>query len=380
MGSVQTEITTAAGVRPAVYVAIELSKRCWLIALRGPAVDRISLHRLAAGDAAGLLALIERFRRAAVEATGTEVPVLACQEAGYDGFWLHRLLLAHGIANQVVDPASLLVNRRARRRKTDRIDLAGLLRTLMAWHRGEPQVCSMVRVPSLEEEDQRRRGRERERLVKERVQHLGRIKGLLMTQGIRDFQPARRGWQERLEALRTGNGQPLPVCLKAEIARECRRLALVDEMLEELEREREATSNGKAPQQAALLSKLRGIGPISAHVLAEEVFHRDFANRRQVAAYLGLEPSPWQSGQRDHEQGISKAGNRRARRVAVELAWFWLQHQPDSGLSRWFKERVGTARGRVRRIMVVALARKLIVALWRYLASGTVPEGALMRA
>jgi transposase len=298
----------------------------------------------------------------------------------YDGFWLHRLLLAHGIANQVVDPASLLVNRRARRRKTDRIDLAGLLRTLMAWHRGEPQVCSMVRVPSLEEEDQRRRGRERERLVKERVQHLGRIKGLLMTQGIRDFQPARRGWQERLEALRTGHGQPLPGCLKAEIARECRRLALVDEMLEELEREREATSDGKAPQQAALLSKLRGIGPISAHVLAEEVFHRDFANRRQVAAYLGLDPSPWQSGQRDHEQGISKAGNRRGRRVAIELAWFWLQHQPDSGLSRWFKERVGTARGRVRRIMVVALARKLIVALWRYLASGTVPEGASMRA
>ena len=154
----------------------------------------------------------------------------------------------------------------------------------------------------------------------------------------------------------------------------------MDEMLEELEREREATSNGKAPQQAALLSKLRGIGPISAHVLAEEVFHRDFANRRQVAAYLGLDPSPWQSGQRDHEQGISKAGNRRGRRVAIELAWFWLQHQPDSGLSRWFKERVGTAKGRVRRIMVVALARKLIVALWRYLASGTVPEGASMRA
>jgi transposase len=142
----------------------------------------------------------------------------------------------------------------------------------------------------------------------------------------------------------------------------------------------EAASDGEAARQAALLGKLRGIGPVSAHLLAGEVFHRDFANRRQVAAYLGLEPSPWQSGQRDHEQGISKAGNRRARRVAIELAWFWLQHQPDSGLSRWFKERVGTARGRVRRIMLVALARKLIVALWRYLASGTVPEGAVMRA
>ena len=172
----------------------------------------------------------------------------------------------------------------------------------------------------------------------------------------------------------------MPDCLKAEIARECRRLALVDEMLDELERERDAASDGKAPQQAALLTKLRGIGPTSAHLLAGEVFHRDFANRRQVAAYLGLEPSPWQSGQVDQDQGISKAGNRRARRVAIELAWLWLQYQPDSGLSRWFKDRVGAARGRVRRIMLVALARKLIVALWRYLASGVVPEGASMRA
>jgi transposase len=371
----------ATDMEPAtLFVALELSKAKWLVGLHSPTGDKISRHTIAGGDAPALLRLIEVARRRAEASLGGEVQVVTCYEAGYDGFWLHRLLLAHGIANQVVDPASLLVNRRARRRKTDRIDLAGLLRTLMAWHRGESQVCSMVRVPSLEEEDQRRRGRERERLVKERVQHLGRIKGLLMTQGIRDFRPARRGWQEGLEALRTGDGQPLPGCLKAEIARECRRLVLVDEMLGELEREREAASDGKAPQQAALLSKLRGIGPISAHLLAEEVFHRDFANRRQVAAYLGLDPSPWQSGQRDHEQGISKAGNRRARRVAIELAWFWLQHQPDSGLSRWFKERAGIAKGRVRRIMVVALARKLIVALWRYLASGTVPEGALMRA
>jgi transposase len=308
------------------------------------------------------------------------VQVVACHEAGYDGFWLHRLLVARGIANQVIDPASLLVNRRARRRKTDRIDLAGLLRTLMAWHRGEPQVCSMVRVPRLEEEDHRRRGRERERLVKERVQHLGRIKGLLMTQGIRDFRPARRGWPERLGLLRTGDGQPLPSCLRAEIARECRRLALVDEMLDELERERDAEGDGKAPHQVAQLARLRGIGPTSAHLLAGEVFHRDFANRRQVAGYLGLEPSPWQSDQADREQGISKAGNRRARRVAIELAWLWLQYQPDSGLSRWFKDRVGAAKGRVRRIMVVALARKLVVALWRYLASGIVPEGAVTRA
>ena len=363
-----------------LFVALELSKAKWLVGLHSPMADKVSRHTIAGGDAPALLMLIGAARRRAEASLGGTVRVVTCYEAGYDGFWLHRLLVAHGIANQVIDPASLLVNRRARRRKTDRIDLAGLLRTLMAWHRGEPQVCSMVRVPSPEEEDQRRRGRERERLVKERVQHLGRVKGLLMTQGVRDFQPARRGWRDRLEALRTGDGRPLPDCLKAEIARECRRLALVDEMLDELERERDAASDGKAPQQAALLTKLRGIGPTSAHLLAGEVFHRDFANRRQVAAYLGLEPSPWQSGQVDQDQGISKAGNRRARRVAIELAWLWLQHQPDSGLSRWFKDRVGVARGRVRRIMLVALARKLIVALWRYLAGGVVPEGASMRA
>ena len=363
-----------------LFVALELSKAEWLVGLHSPMADKVSRHTIAGGDAPALLTLIGAARRRAEASLGGTVRVVTCYEAGYDGFWLHRLLVAHGIANQVIDPASLLVNRRARRRKTDRIDLAGLLRTLMAWHRGEPQVCSMVRVPSPEEEDRRRRGRERERLVKERVQHLGRVKGLLMTQGVRDFQPARRGWRDRLEALRTGDGRPLPDCLKAEIARECRRLALVDEMLDELERERDAASDGKAPQQAALLTKLRGIGPTSAHLLAGEVFHRDFANRRQVAAYLGLEPSPWQSGQVDQDQGISKAGNRRARRVAIELAWLWLQHQPDSGLSRWFKDRVGVARGRVRRIMLVALARKLIVALWRYLASGVVPEGASMRA
>ena len=363
-----------------LFVALELSKAKWLVGLHSPMADKVSRHTIAGGDAPALLMLIGAARQRAEAGLGGTVRVVTCYEAGYDGFWLHRLLVAHGIANQVIDPASLLVNRRARRRKTDRIDLAGLPRTLMAWHRGEPQVCSMVRVPSPEGEDRRRRGRERERLVKERVQHLGRVKGLLMTQGVRDFQPARRGWRDRLEALRTGDGRPLPDCLKAEIARECRRLALVDEMLDELERERDAASDGKAPQQAALLTKLRGIGPTSAHLLAGEVFHRDFANRRQVAAYLGLEPSPWQSGQVDQDQGISKAGNRRARRVAIELAWLWLQHQPDSGLSRWFKDRVGVARGRVRRIMLVALARKLIVALWRYLASGVVPEGASMRA
>jgi transposase len=375
-----TPATPAARQSATLFVALELSRAKWLVGLHSPVADKISRRTVTGGDAAALLAVIDEARRRVRAQLGGEVAVAACYEAGYDGFWLHRLLLAHGIASHVVDPASLLVNRRARRRKTDTIDLAGLLRTLMAWHRGERQVCSMVRVPGPEEEDRRRRGRERERLIKERVQHLGRIKGLLMTQGVRDFQPTRGPWRDRLDALRTGDGRPLPSCLKAEIARECRRLALVDEMLAELERERDAEREGAAPRQVALLTKLRGVGPTSAHLLAGEVFHRDFANRHQVAGYLGLEPSPWQSGKVEREQGISKAGNRRARRVAIELAWLWLQYQPDSRLSRWFQDRVGAAKGRVRRILVVALARKLVVALWRYLDAGVVPEGALTRA
>src|SRR3954469_1809475 len=224
---------TATDPQPAtLFVALELSKAKGLVGLHSPMADKVSRHTTAGGDAPALLMPIGAARRRAEAGLGGTVRVVACYEAGYDGFWLHRLLVAHGIANQVIDPAGLLVTRRARRRKTDRIDLAGLLRTLMAWHRGEPQVCSMVRVPSPEEEDRRRRGRERERLVEERAQHPGRVKGLLMTQGVRDFQPARRGWRDRLQALRTGDGRPLPGCLKAEIARECRRLALVDEMLD----------------------------------------------------------------------------------------------------------------------------------------------------
>jgi transposase len=375
-----TPATPAARQSATLFVALELSRAKWLVGLHSPVADKISRRTVTGGDAAALLAVIDEPRRRVRAQPGEEVAVAACYEAGYDGFWLHRLLLSHGIASHVVDPASLLVNRRARRRTTDGIDPAGLLRTLMAWHRGERQVCSMVRVPGPEEEDRRRRGRERERLIKERVQHLGRIKGLLMTQGVRDFQPTRGHGRDRLDALRTGDGRPPPSCLKAEIARECRRLALVDEMLAELERERDAEREGAAPRQVALLTKLRGVGPTSAHLLAGEVFHRDFANRRQVAGHLGLEPSPWQSGQVEREQGISKAGNRRARRVAIELAWLWLQYQPDSRLSRWFKDRVGAAKGRVRRILVVALARKLVVALWRYLDAGVVPEGALTRA
>ena len=362
-----------------IYVALELSKSRWLVGIHTPLADKVSRYSVPGGDSAALLDRIGRARQRAEQRLERPVRIVCCYEAGYDGFWLHRLLRAAGIENQVMDPASLPVNRRARRAKTDRIDLAALLRALMAWDRGEQQVCRMVRVPSPEQEDRRRRSRERERLVKERVQHIARIKGLLMTQGIRDFQPARRDWADRLERLRTGDGRPLPQALKAEIERECRRLWQIIDMIRAVERERDVARAAEAPDRIGMLTRLVGVGEVSAGVLADEVFHRDFANRREVAGYVGLGSSPYNSGSVERDQGISRAGNPRARRMAIELAWFWLRYQPESRLTHWFHERVGTTRGRFKRIMIVALARKLIVALWRYLTTGVVPEGARAR-
>ena len=362
-----------------LFLALELSRSTWLVALHAPATDKVGQHRLGGGDAEGLLDLIVRKRLQAEEKLGRPVRVACCFEAGYDGFWLHRWLCARGVENRVLDAASVLVDRRARRAKTDRLDAAGLLRTLMALERGETQVCRAVHVPSPEQEDARRRSRERARLVVERGQHTSRIKGLLMTQGIRDFEPTRSDWQVRLEALRTPHGQPLAPCLRAELLRECRRLRQVMEMVGEVEAEQRAVAEAE-DGAATRLARLRGIGTTFAAVLGNEVFFRDFRNRREVGGYLGLAPSPWRSGQVERDQGIAKSGNPRARRTAIELAWLWLRHQPGSALARWFHERVAGAKGRMRRIMLVAMARKLIVSLWRYVTTGAVPEGAVLKA
>jgi transposase len=391
--SVPMEFTTDAGVRRAVYVAVELSKKGWLVAVRGPVGDRISLHRLAAGDVAGLLAVVWRARRAAAEALGAEVPVLACHEVGYDGFWLHRVLTAAGVTNHVVDPASIHVDRRARRAKTDRIDVNALLRSLMAHHRGEGRVWSVVRAPTPEEEDARRPHRERQNLIKERGRHVNRIKGLCAQQGILDYEPMRADRHARLAELRTGDGRPLPPGLLAELRREIARLELLLEQIAEVEAQREAALTraalkaGRADEVATVqtkrtlgLRRLLAVGPETATVLAHAVFFRRFDNRRQLAAYVGLAPSPHMSGGLSREQGIAKSGNPRARTALVELAWLWLRHQPRSALSEWFARRVGDQRGRLRRVMVVALARRLLVALWRYLETGLVPQGATLRA
>jgi transposase len=422
-----------------VFAALELSRKSWLIATSSPGEDRVSKRVVAAGDGPGLLALLAKLRETAERRLGGAVRVAVIQEAGLDGFWLHRLLVENGIESHVVDAASLAVDRRKRRRKTDAIDVEGLLRALMAWARGERRVCSMVRPPSPEDEDRRRLCREREALVTERIRHTNRIKGLLAGQGVLDFDPLRPKHRERLEELRTGDGRPLPPCLLAEIRRQLGRLDVVVRDLATVEAERnglvgvrstdrsapraaEAVESGGVPEAvaipvapeigpavapeeaapgaasemapagasaasetapaepAALLMRLKGIGPEFAAVLWLEALFRSFGNRRQIAAYAGLAPVPWQSGGIDRDQGIAQAGNPRLRKTMIQLAWLWIRHQPGSAISRWFAERVGTARGRVRRIAIVAVARKLLVALWRYVTQGVVPEGAVLKA
>lgn len=375
--------TPTAGHCGTIFVAIELSQKTWLITLHSPDQDRFSRHKLEGGDHGGLLALIEKVRVRVRERLGSTPRVVSCYEAGYDGFWLHRLLEAARITNCVFDAASIAVEQRSRRAKTDRIDGELLLRTLMAHLRGEPRVVRIVRVPSVEQEDTRRSSRERDRLVKEQTGHTNRIKALLRLSGMAVGNPRRRDWLAWLERQRDWRDQPLPPHVLAEVKREHARLMLVRQQLATLEQaQAEKASPVPAPtaERQDHLQRLKALGPAFTATLVNELFYKDFRNRREVASYCGLTPSPWKSGGIDREQGISKAGNRRARHKALELAWLWLRHQGDSALSRWFRARTANAGKRAKRIAIVALARKLIVALWRYLTSGLIPEQATMKA
>jgi transposase len=375
--------TPTAGDNGTIFVAIELSQKTWLVTLHSPERDRISRHKIEGGDHAGLLALLESVRARAASKLGAAPKIVSCYEAGYDGFWLHRLLQAAGILNFIFDAASIPVEQRGRRAKTDRIDGELQLRTLMAYLRGEPRVVRIVQVPSVEQEDARRASRERDRLVKEQTAHTNRIKALLRLQGMAVGYPRRRNWLHWLAQQRDWQGQPLSPHLLAEVTREHARLMLVREQLAALE---QAPATAASPVPAGMakrqeqLHRLKALGPTFAATLTNEVFYKDFRNRREVAAYCGLTPSPWRSGGIDLEQGISKAGNPRARLKAIELAWLWLRHQPESELSRWFRARTANAGKRAKRIAIVALARKLIVALWRYLSTGLVPAEATMKA
>ena len=381
---VSTVDRPTAGHCGTIFVTIELSQKTWLVTLHSPDRDRISRHKLEGGDHAGLLALLERIRGRAAGKLGSAPKIVSCYEAGYDGFWLHRLLTAAGITNYVFDPSSIAVDQRARRVKTDRIDGETMLRTLMAYLRGEPRVVRIVRVPTPEQEDARRDTRERDRLTKEQTAHTNRIKALLRLHGFAVGQPRRRDWLSWLAAQRDWQGQGVPPRVLSEIENEHARLMLVRKQLAALARTPAAADPAPAVaemvRRSELLQRLKSLGLVFAAKLTQEVFYKDFRNRRQVASYFGLAPSPWQSGGTDRDQGISKAGNPRARCSAIELSWLWLRHQPDSELSQWFRQRTLNAGRRTRRIAIVALARKLMVALWRYLTTGLVPAGAVLKS
>lgn len=376
---VPTAIRTDLG---AIFISLELSRSSWLITSLSPGNgERMSKHAVRGSDVAGLLARFAQLREKALARIGRAFPIIVIQEAGLDGFWIHRVLQAEGIESHVVDPASIATSRRRRRAKTDKLDGETLVRTLLAYKRGEPRVCAMVRAPSREEEDRRRISRERKVLIGERIQHVNRIKGLLFAQGISGYEPLRRDRRARLEELRTGDGRVLPAHLKAQIGRELDRLELIVEQVKAVEAERDAllavAPGAATPAPAAMLLELKGIGPEFAAVLWSEGLFRSFENRRQVASYAGLAPTPWQSGAVDREQGVSKAGNPRLRTTMIQLAWLWLRHQPHSARARWFHERVERNGGRLRKTTIVALARKLLVALWKYVTAGVMIEGAV---
>src|SRR5258708_5756081 len=368
----------------AIFASLERSHSTWLItSLSAGGGEKRSKHVVHGGDIAGLLQRFAQLREKAVAQTGRNFPILVIHEAGLDGFWIDRVLKNEAIESHVVDPASVATSRRRRRAKTDKIDGEALVRTLLAYKRGEPRVCAMVKAPTPEEEDRRRLCRERKVLIIERVKHVNRLKGLLFSQGVCGYEPLRRNRRRRLDELRTGDGRPLPKHLKAQISRELDRLELLLEQIKVVETERDALLSPQqiaSPPSAALLLAIKGIGPDFAAILWSEGLFRHFDNRRQIASYAGLAPTPWKSGSIDREQGVSKAGNPRLRTTLIQLAWLWLRHQPQSALTLWFKERVVHNGGRLKKATIVALARKLLVALWKYVAAGVVIEGAIMKA
>lgn len=353
-----------------LYAAIELSKKSWVVSVAHPDRTKPSIYRIAGGD---FDALVSRLR----DIAGPTLRILICYEAGYDGFWLARRLVGSGIECRVLDPASLQVNRRARRVKTDRIDALMLLRAVIAIDRGDHHVCAVVRVPTIAEEDARRSHRERQRLIRERTGHINRIKGLLFGQGIRGIEPKLRLTRIDFASLVTAEGHPLPERLRKELEREYARLALIEEQIRYVEKERDmADAQDPAVEtKRQMLRMLPGIGGTTAAVMAREIFSRTFNSRSHLGSYLGLTPSAFDSGSTTRCQGISKAGNSWARRILIEIAWIWQGKHPDSPLTKWYKDRTKAQSPRIRRIMLVAMARKLAITLWRYVEAGVVPEG-----
>ena len=362
---------------PVLYLALELGWNEWKLAFATGPGDNPRLRSMGARK----LEVLQKEIAQAKARFGlpADAPVISCYEAGRDGFWLHRYLQQQGVPNLVVDSSSIEVKRRGRRCKTDRVDAGKLVSMLIRWQHGESKVWSVVQVPGVDDEDRRQLHRDLLELKAERTEHTNRIKGLLAGCGLA-LVKIDEDFPEVLTGLRQWDDQAVPAGLQQRLLREHERWRFVDRQIKDLENERARkirTSDEKPMPKVRQLLNLRGIGVNSAWLYVMEFFGwRQIRNRKQLGSLAGLTPTPYQSGDSDHEQGISKAGNRRLRTMAVEIAWCWLQYQPDSALSQWYRKRFGSGNSRQRRIGIVALARKLLVALWRYLEEGVVPQGA----
>jgi transposase len=361
-----------------LFVAFELSSRTWKLGLTIGRGQRPCVRQVPAGAVEQVRDEIARAK--ARWHLGPSTVVQSCYEAGREGFWLHRYLVAQGIQNVVVDSSSIEVNRRARRAKSDGLDLAALLTLLERSARGEARVWHVVRVPSVAEEDARHLHRCRETLQQDRTRLINRVRGLWTTHGLRV--PLRANFLEQLAAARLWDGTPVPAGLAQRLRRVWEQLAGITAQLRAVDEERAALATpatSEGARWAARLQELQGIGAVGAWCLSTELFSwRHIRDRRELAALVGMVPAPYQSGETRHDQGISRAGNRHVRRMMVQLAWSWLRYQPHSALSRWYRARFSQGR-RLRRIGIVALARKLLIALWRYGHSGTIPAGAQVK-
>jgi transposase len=367
-----------------LVLALETSGKAWDLGAVVPGVSRRPKRRLEVRAVGELLKAIERWTAEALRAGRTVSRVVLTYEAGRDGFWLARYLTAQGIEVHVMQPSSVAVERRKRRAKTDRLDLDMLLGAFLRWLRGEPRACTMVRVPSIAEEDGRLPGRSREVVIAERLAVESRIGNLLCLHGISGFHPRLKKAGEKLEKLRTFAGEGLPPRMMDELRRLMAVHRQFSEQLAALEAARDLVlvvpNPGREELMIQILAHICGLGVETATTLVREVFCRPFKDRRALAAFVGLTGTPFQSGGVDREQGISKNGNPRVRSILQNLAWRWLRHQADSPLSRWFRERTGGAKGRIRKIMAVALARKLLVMLWHFVETGEIPEGVRLAA
>ena len=359
-----------------LHMAIELSLKSWTLGFAVKSQRKIRRRTIPAGALGSLQLEIDKARKHF--RLSEDAPVVSCYEAGRDGFWLHRFLISNGVNNHVVDSCSIEVNRRQRRAKTDRLDVGKLVTMLKRYDGGEHGLWSVVNVPTVEEEDHRQLHRERIALKKERTQHINRIKKLLAIHGLR--LTAITNLPRLLSQGRTWDDSPLPTLLRQRLEREYERLQLVEVHIRHIDAQRREVlreGQGVYVEKMRQLKSLRGIGLEGSWTFVSELFGwREIANRRQLAALVGLAPTPYASGGPGREQGISKAGNKRVRALAVEIAWCWLHWQPDSALSKWFNRRFASGT-RTRRIGIVALARKLLIALWRFLKTGTPPQGAV---